>query len=102
MNQRKCPHCGTWNEGNVKNCGSCSQVIDEKIIREEQKKQRMTQAELRERLSEQPDWLNRLFTKLQASKNPFSLLAYHVLNAMWFVYFSILIFIVWLVTLAAG
>lgn len=102
MNQRKCPHCGTWNQGQDKICHSCNQVIDEKIIREEQKKQRMTQAELAQRLKEQPDWLNKFFDKLRASKNPLNKGLYYFLNALWMVYFSILLTVAWIVFMIAG
>jgi len=101
MNQRKCPACGTWNEGSNKTCQACGAIVDEKVVREEQKK-RMTQAELAQRLKEQPDWLNRLFGRLKNSKNPFGKLAFYVLNAMWMVYFGLLLFVAWLTFLAAG
>lgn len=102
MNQRKCLACGTWNEGTNKTCSACGAIIDEKIIREEQKKQRMTQAELAQRLREQPDWLNRFFEKLRASKSPFSKALYFFLNALWMVYFSLLLGIAWLVFTVAS
>jgi hypothetical protein len=106
MNQRKCPQCGTWNEGKEKTCTVCGAVIDEEVIREENKK-RMTQsddyrAELAQRLKEQPDWLNRFFAKLQASKNPFSKGLYYFLNTLWMVYFGILLGVAWLVFTVAS
>ena len=101
MNQRKCPQCGTWNEGTNKTCVACGAVIDEQVIREEQKK-RMTNAELAQKLKEQPDWLNRFFEKLKASRNPFSKGLYYFLNALWMVYFALLLGVAWLVFTVAS
>jgi hypothetical protein len=102
MNQRICKSCQTWNDAVNSICSSCGKPIDEKIIREEEKKGRMTQRELAERLKQQPDWLHRFFERLQNSGNPFAKGLYHFIHLIWMVYFSILLFIAWLVFVIAG
>ncbi|HLP12552.1 MAG TPA: hypothetical protein VK177_11520 [Flavobacteriales bacterium] len=98
--QIKCPHCGNWNSDSNQNCVSCQQSLVLKPANE-QKNEKTSFSELASRLRSQSGWLDRFFENAK-SGNVFMKSIAFLLQALWMVYFGILLFIVWMVTVVAG
>jgi hypothetical protein len=98
--QIKCTHCGNWNNDTDTVCNSCQKTL---VITQnhEQKNEKKSFSELAARLKSQSGWLDRFFEKAKTGNFFMRGIAF-CLHALWMVYFGILLFIVWMVTIVAG
>lgn len=102
MNQRKCNHCGTWSNATHDHCTNCGKLINEAVLRAEEKKiKEEKELSLSDRIKK-PDWLDRFFEKADYTNNPYYKLMAAVLRGIWAVYFGIMLFIMWFIFWAAG
>lgn len=98
--QIKCPHCGNWNNATDVICTSCQKSF---VVNKTngQKNEKTSFSELAARLKSQSGWLDQFFEKAKTGNLFMKGLAWF-LHALWMVYFGILLFIVWMVTIVAG
>lgn len=100
MNEKKCPSCGKWTDGNKTHCAFCGAPIDADLIAREQKKVRDAEEE-KKRLAEE-NRFERYLRKLQASQKPHHKILFGILNAVFTVYMAVLSFFIWLIALISG
>ncbi|HYG52815.1 MAG TPA: hypothetical protein VD905_18050 [Flavobacteriales bacterium] len=98
--QIKCAHCGNWNSDADKTCTSCHKSPREIPLLETQIEKNNYQ-QFAARLKAQSGWLDRFFENAKNGNVFMKSLAYF-LQALWMVYFSLLLFIAWLVFIVAG
>lgn len=100
INQKKCPKCGKWTDGDLTHCVFCDAVIDPHLIAKEQKKKRDEAAKAR-RLAEESRF-EKYLRKLEESDNPFHIIAFKVLRTIFTIYMAILSFFIWLIAFLSG
>jgi hypothetical protein len=100
INQKKCPKCSKWTDGDLTHCVFCDAVIDPLLIAKEQKKQRDAAA-LAKRIQEESRF-EKYLRSLEESENPFHIVAFKVLRVVFTIYMAILSFFIWLIALISG
>lgn len=97
--QIKCSNCGNWNNETLANCEKCNaSLINAQATKKDEPNK---YKEFAEKLKGQSDWIDRFFVKAKSGNIFMKGLAYF-LQFMWMVYFSLLLFIAWLVFIVAG
>lgn len=98
--QIKCPTCGNWNDAFFKECPNCKTSLVT-AAPDSQKDEKNTYKEFVGKLKGQSDWIDRFFAKAKNGNIFIKGLAYF-LQFLWMVYFSLLLFVAWLVFIVAG
>ncbi len=91
---RKCPACNTWN-GEEAHCSNCGEVIDPWLIREEKDKDS-------HHANRPPSLLDQMFDGMKYSKWILVRGLFWIGYSIWFVFFSILSFILAIIAWTPG
>jgi hypothetical protein len=93
IHQKKCPACGHWNEGDLKNCASCGGLMDKnELIKEERKKKGLYQEmkkheKMFEVFPDDPVWLK---------------IIKHIVAPIYWAFMAVLGFFMWFIATMAG
>ena len=99
--QVKCANCGNWNAEGLKHCENCQTDLTVKVSSAEVSGGGNNYKEFVGKLKGQSDWIDKFFIKAKNGNVFMKGLAYF-LQFMWMVYFSLLLFVAWLVFIVAG
>jgi hypothetical protein len=99
--QIKCTKCGNWNNAGLNDCETCSNSLHLGSVNETKKEDSNSYKEFVGKLKGQSDWIDELFIKAKTGNVFIKGLAYF-LQFLWMVYFSLLLFVAWLVFIVAG
>ncbi len=98
VNEKKCPVCNKWTDGNQPNCTHCGALIDPHQIAARNKKERED-----ERIrNKTPSRFENYLEKLSESENPFAKFSFFVLRTLFNIYMAVLSFFLWLIALISG
>lgn len=98
----KCKNCNHWNDATNAVCQQCGVSLTETILKKPNEKESNSYQKFVGNLKTQSGWIDRFLDKTKTSNNPFYKGLGYFLQAIWMIYFSILLFIAWLVFLIAG
>jgi len=98
INEKKCPVCSEWTDGNKPYCTHCGALIDPQQIAARDKKERADEKIRYETPSRFKEFLDRL----SKSENPFAKFSFFILRGLFNIYMAILSFFLWLIALASG
>lgn len=103
--QRKCYGCGAWNEGETTVCLTCGKPLDEYQFKQQEQQAAAgnnRHKDFVDKLRQQAGWIDRFLERTTSSTNVFVKGFGFFLQFLWMVYFSILLFVAWLVFVVAG
>jgi uncharacterized membrane protein len=100
INQKKCPKCGKWTDGDRTHCVFCDALIDPVLVAKERK--RVRDEEARERRLLEETKFEKYLRNLQESDKPIHKIGFKILNTVFTIYMAILSFFIWLIALISG
>ena len=99
--QIKCTTCENWYSEASKICENCKNTLGKDLDLGDKKRESNKYKEFAEKLKGQSDWIDKFFERAKTGNIFMKGLAYF-LQFMWMVYFSLLLFVAWLVFIVAG
>lgn len=100
LNERKCPACDKWTDGQKTHCTHCGVLTDPVLIAEEIKKEREEEKRLYKVENE-----SKTAKKLKALKKSDKILhriIFYIADTLFTIYMGILSLIVWIIALITG
>lgn len=100
MNQRKCRHCGTWNDQDLDTCSKCKEIISPTILAKiarvaaDQKRE----AQAIKNASKFEKWMARF----ENSPKPINKILFKLISILFTIHMAIMSFFIWLIALISG